>query len=77
MPLNKEIKPKIDLHHLPLLPQTAQYIFKRFGWCNGQQAWQANLHEWIKLSLGAPFIQPRATSKQKRLVNYNLNSFGV
>ena len=35
------------------------------GWCNCQQAWLANLHEWVWVSLGAPFIWLCTTSKQK------------
>ena len=30
----------------------------------------ADLHEWVRVSLGAPFIRSCATSKQKRFVNY-------
>ena len=36
-------------------------------WCNGKQARLANLHEWVQFSLGAPFIRPCATSKQKAM----------
>ena len=31
-------------------------------WCNGLKTWLANLHEWVRVSLGAPFIRPCATS---------------
>ena len=34
-------------------------------WCSGWQARLANLQEWVRVSLGAPFIWPCATSKQK------------
>ena len=34
------------------------------------QARLANLHEWVRVSFGAPFIWPCATSKKKNLVNY-------
>ena len=34
-------------------------------WCNGSQARLANLHEWVRVSLGTPFIRPCAASKQK------------
>ena len=34
-------------------------------WCNGLQARQTNLHEWVRVSLGAPFIRSCATSKQR------------
>ena len=27
----------------------------------------ANLHEWVRVSLGAPFIRPCATSEQRAL----------
>ena len=27
--------------------------------------WLANLHEWVRVSLGAPFIRPCASSKQR------------
>ena len=40
-------------------------IRRRLWWCNGLQARLANLHEWVRVSLGAPFIWPCATSKQK------------
>ena len=29
------------------------------------EAWLVNLHEWVRVSLGAPFIWPCVTSKQK------------
>ena len=32
-----------------------------------KQARLANLHEWVRVSLGAPFIWPCATSKQRAL----------
>ena len=38
-----------------------------FGWYNGLLAKQANLHELVQVSLGAPFIGPCATSKEKTL----------
>ena len=34
------------------------------GWCNGSQAILPNLHEWVRVSLGTPFIRPCVTSKQ-------------
>ena len=33
-------------------------------WCNGWQARLANLYERVRVSLGAPFIQPCAKSEQ-------------
>ena len=39
-------------------------------WYNGYQGRLANLHEWVRFSLGAQFMRPCATSKQKSLVNY-------
>ena len=32
--------------------------------------WFANQHEWVWVSLGAPFIRPCAILKQKSFVNY-------
>ena len=32
----------------------------------------ANLQEWVRFSLGAPFNRPCATSKQKSFVDYNI-----
>ena len=37
----------------------------RLELCNGLQAWLVNLQEWVRVSLGATFILPWATSKQK------------
>ena len=41
------------------------FTFGRLWWCNGTQVRLANLYEWVQVSLGAPFIWPCATSKQK------------
>ena len=34
-------------------------------WCNGWQTRLASQHEWVRVSLGAPFIRPCVTSKQR------------
>ena len=34
-------------------------------WCNGWQALLAKRHEWVQVSLGAPFVWPCTTSKQR------------
>ena len=47
---------------------------KKHHWlCNCSQAWLPNLLEWVQISLGAPYIQPCTTSKQKKkiLVNHD------
>ena len=41
-------------------------------WCDDLQARLANFHEWVWVSLGAPFIQPCATYEQKHLVDFYL-----
>ena len=41
--------------------------FGRLRWCSGLQARLANLHEWVRVSLGAPFKQPCDSSKQARV----------
>ena len=42
------------------------YIYSgRLGWCNGEEARQANLHECVRVSLDAPLVCPCATFKQK------------
>ena len=33
--------------------------------CNGLQTRQANLHQWVRVSLSASFIRPCPTSKQR------------
>ena len=43
------------------------FFYGRFWWCKGKQAWLANLHEWVRFSLGVQFIRPCATSKQRAL----------
>ena len=34
-----------------------------------------NLHDWVRVSLGAPFIQPCATSKKKKLTKFDTIDF--
>ena len=49
-----------------------QHIMRRcLGWYNSSQARLANLHEWIRVSQGVPFIRPCPSSKQKSLVNHH------
>ena len=47
------------------------------GLCNGKQGRLANLHDWVRFSLGAQFMQPCATSKPKSLVNYLSEEVGI
>ena len=49
--------------------------FGHFGLCICQQTRLAKLDKWVQVSLGAPFIQPCATSMQKkpRIWRYNHN----
>ena len=54
-----------------LLLPTSHGRVRRLCWCNGWQARLANLHEWVRVSLGAPSTWPCATSKQKSLVNFH------
>ena len=51
---------------------------RHLWWCNGLQAWLANLHEWIRVSLSAPFIRPcAASSKELRKLLKNVIRFGI
>ena len=51
--------------------------YRRLGWYNGLQARLTKLHEWVRVSLGASFIRPCATSKQKalQLMTYSISHF--
>ena len=41
-----------------------QFCVGHLGWCNGLQARLANLHKWVKVSLGPSFIWPCVTFEQ-------------
>ena len=53
---NSETLKSVDLH--------LHYLYSQ-GWCNGLQAILANLYEWVRVLMGAPWIRPCAISKQK------------
>ena len=42
----------------------------RLGWCNGLQAWLANVHEWVRVLLNASFHLAMCHSWAESLVNY-------